>query len=95
MHTGSQRGGIRRFLVHWFRRETVNRALKVAGVVGPILTFINQYDVLLRLEFSYRFWMKVLLTFLVPYCVSSFSSAQAYMEQETRERGVRQESRIQ
>ena len=93
MNTGSQQGGARRFLVHWFRRETVNRALKIAGVVGPILTLINQYDVLLRLEFSLRFWMKVLLTFSVPYCVSSFSSARAYMDQEAREQGA--ESRVQ
>lgn len=95
MNQGFQRGGASRFLAHWFRRETVNRALKIAGVVGPILTLINQYDVLLRLEFSFRFWMKVLLTFSVPYCVSSFSSARAYMEQETRERGVSKESCVQ
>ena len=73
------------FLHYWFRRETVRRALTVAGIVGPILTVINQYDVLLRWELSLRFWMKVLLTFLVPYCVSSFSSARAYMEQDARE----------
>ncbi len=84
VNMGSQQGGARRFLAQWFRRETVNRALKIAGVVGPILTLINQYDVLLRLEFSFRFWMKVLLTFSVPYCVSSFSSARAYMEEEVR-----------
>lgn len=77
------------FLHYWFRRETVRRALTVAGIVGPILTVINQYDVLLRLEFSLRFWMKVLLTFLVPYCVSSFSSARAYMEQDARESALR------
>ena len=95
VNQGSQKGGARRFLVQWFRRETVNRALKIAGVVGPILTLINQYDVLLRLEFSLLFWIKVLLTFSVPYCVSSFSSARAYMEQERREQGVSKESHIQ
>ena len=93
MNTRSQKGDARRFLAQWFRRETVNRALTIAGVVGPILTLINQYDVLLRLEFSFRFWMKVLLTFSVPYCVSSFSSARAYMEQERRAQGA--ESRVQ
>jgi hypothetical protein len=95
VNTGFQQGGARRFLAHWFRREPVNRALKIAGVVGPILTLINQYDVLLRLEFSLRFWMKVGLTFLVPYCVSSFSSARAYMEQEACERGGNKENRVQ
>jgi hypothetical protein len=73
---------IRRFLYHWFRRETVLRAVKVAAVVGPILTVINQYDVLLSLDFSPRLFFKVSLTFLVPYSVSSFSSARAYMDGE-------------
>jgi hypothetical protein len=77
------------FIHYWFRRDTARRALTVAGIVGPLLTVINQYDVLLSLELSLRFWMKVLLTFLVPYCVSSFSSARAYMEQDARESGVR------
>jgi DNA-binding response OmpR family regulator len=81
------------FLHYWFRRETVRRALTVAGIVGPILTLINQYDVLLRGELSVRFWMKVLLTFLVPYCVSSFSSARAYMEHDARENALRGQPR--
>jgi hypothetical protein len=73
---------VREFLHHWFRRETVIRALKIAGVVGPILTVINQYDLLLSLDFSPRLFAKILLTFLVPYSVSSFSSARAYMDSE-------------
>jgi hypothetical protein len=88
----AQRENGQHFVHYWFRRETVRRALTVAGIVGPILTVINQYDVLWRLEFSLRVWLKVALTFLVPYCVSSFSSARAYMEQEARKRGLREES---
>lgn len=82
MTTGNQSGSGRRFLYHWFRRETVRRALKVAGIVGPILTVINQYDLLLNLDFSARLGFKIALTFLVPYSVSSYSSARAYMDQE-------------
>lgn len=74
---------IRWFFQHWFRRETVIRALKVAGVVGPILTAINQYDALLSRNFSARLCLQIFLTFLVPYGVSSFSSARAYMDSET------------
>jgi hypothetical protein len=73
---------VRRFLHFWFLRETVLRALRIACVVGPILTVINQYDLLLRGEFSLRLFSKILLTFAVPYSVSSFSSARAYMERE-------------
>jgi hypothetical protein len=72
-------------LYHWFRRETVTRALKVAGVIGPVLILINQHDVLWRMEFSTHLLAKILLTFLVPYSVSSFSSARAYMDSESRD----------
>ena len=83
MAAGNQFGGSRRFLYHWFRRETVWRALKVASIVGPILTVINQYDLLLNLDFSARLGFKIALTFLVPYSVSSYSSARAYMDKES------------
>ena len=73
---------MRKFLSYWFRRDTVLRAVKVAAVVGPILTVINQYDMLLSGNWSAKLVFKILLTFLVPYSVSSFSSARAYMEAE-------------
>ena len=72
----------RRFFLHWFRRETVTRGLAVACVVGPVLTVVNQYDVLIDLDFSARLWVKVGLTFLVPYSVASYASARAYMDRE-------------
>ena len=75
---------MRTFLHHWFRRETVLRAIKVAAVVGPILTLINQGDVLLNGPYSPRLFFKICLTFLVPYSVSSFSSARTYIENEQR-----------
>ena len=78
---------MRTFLHYWFRRETVLRAVKVAAVVGPILTVINQGDVLLNGPYSLRLFFKICLTFLVPYSVSSFSSARAYMEKE--QHGIR------
>lgn len=73
---------VRRFFHYWFLRETVRRALKVACIVGPILTAINQHDVLMRGELSLHLVFKILLTFVVPYSVSSFSSASAYLERE-------------
>jgi hypothetical protein len=73
---------VRRFIYYWFVKETVVRACKVAAIVGPILTVINQHDVLLHGPLSFHLFMKILLTFLVPYTVSSFSSARAYMDRE-------------
>ena len=79
----AQTRSARHFFHHWFRRETVTRAIKVACIVGPTLTLINQYNVLLNMYFSLRLFAKIGLTFLVPYSVSSFSSAQAYMDKKT------------
>ena len=73
---------MRKLFHYWFLRETVARGIKVAAIVGPILTIINQWDVLLNGQYSPRVFLKILLTFLVPYSVSSFSSARAYMEKE-------------
>jgi len=75
---------LRLFFKNFFRRETVLRAIKVALVVGPILIIINHHDVLLNLEFSNDLYFKCFLTFFVPYCVSAYSSAQAYCAEELR-----------
>ncbi len=71
-----------KFVKNWFRKETTARAIKVALVIGPILTIINQHDVILEGNFDYTFFYKLGLTFLVPYCVSAFSSAKAYGSME-------------
>jgi hypothetical protein len=76
--------GLRLFIKNFFRRETILRAIKVALVVGPILIIINHHDSLLQFEFSHRLYFKFMLTFLVPFCVSAYSSAQAYSAQELR-----------
>ena len=70
------------FLKNWFRRETTVRAVKVALIIGPILTIINQHDVILEGQFDFKFFYKLVLTFLVPYCVSAYSSAKAYGSME-------------
>lgn len=52
---------------------TMKRAVKVGAVVGSILVAINQADLLL-LGIMPPIW-KIVLTYLVPYSVSSYSSA--------------------
>ena len=66
------------FFKNFFRKETTNRAIKVALVVAPILIIINHHDAIMELKFTHLFFMKCALTFLVPYSVSAFSSARAY-----------------
>ena len=66
------------FIKNWVRKETTVRAIKFALIVGPILTIINQYDVILEGKFDFKFFYKMGLTFLVPYCVSACSSTMTY-----------------
>ena len=50
----------------------VRKALIIAAVVGPLLTVINQWEALSG-DGSLSVW-KMLLTFVVPFCVSIVSS---------------------
>ena len=54
-------------------KATVQRALRVAAVVGTILIAINQGDKILAGEFL-PLW-KLVLTYCVPYSVSTYSAA--------------------
>ena len=62
----------------WFlatRRSVVVRALKVCGVVGTLLVIINQGDTFLAgnpIDFG-----KLILTYFVPYGVSTYSAVAA------------------
>ena len=50
---------------------TAIRALKLALVVGTLLTIINQGDVLL--QGLSPDWLKLVLTYMVPYGVSTWT----------------------
>jgi len=63
------------FLSRWFERSNLLRALKVAIIIGTILTLINQGDQIWAGN-TPPVW-KVMLTYLVPYLVSSYAGAQA------------------
>ena len=57
-----------------FRRDIHLRAFKVAIVVGCILATINYGDAIFAQAMTTSSWLKVLLTFCVPYCVSWYSA---------------------
>ena len=59
------------------RPDVMRRALGYAVVVGAILISINHADALLRGELSPGRLLKMLLTAMVPYCVSTSSSVGA------------------
>jgi len=60
-----------------FEASVVRRAVKMMAVVGCILALINHGDALLASAMTATAWLKVALTFAVPYCVSTISSVQA------------------
>jgi hypothetical protein len=60
-----------------FESSVVRRALAYAVVVGAVLIAINHGDALVRGEFDARRALKMGLTVLVPYCVSTLSSVGA------------------
>jgi hypothetical protein len=70
---------LRLFLRCAVKRSTVLRAVSVAGVITPILTAINHWGELQAGASGAGLLGQIGLTFLVPYCVSTFSSARAEM----------------
>jgi len=60
-----------------FTKTVVRRALRYAVIVGAILIAINHGDALLRGRLETGGLLKMGLTVLVPYCVSTFSSVEA------------------
>ena len=69
--------GIGRWLAVARERAVVLRACKFALVVGTVLIAINHGDALLHGELDTRRLLKMGLTVLVPYVVSTLSSVGA------------------
>jgi hypothetical protein len=63
------------------RRDIVQRSLKVASIVGTILALINYWDRLIPYSLDYNAWIKIALTYCVPYCVSTYASVGATLAQ--------------
>ena len=63
-----------------FRRDVVRRSLRVSLTVGTILVVVNFYDRIPAGPFGGRELIKTMLTYLVPYCVSTWVSVGMIME---------------
>jgi hypothetical protein len=64
-------GNLRQALAICMRREHLRRTLRIALVVGIVLTLINQADVIIGGDATAITWMKVGLNFCVPFVVSN------------------------
>ena len=69
-HTWS-RGSVREALAICMRREHLRQTVKIALVVGTVLALINQSDVVLDGEATAGTWLKIGLTYCVPFVVSN------------------------
>ena len=60
-------------------RATLRRAIKVSMIVGTLLCLINQWEVIIA-GFVGVNWYKFGLTYMVPFCVSTYSTAASRMD---------------
>ncbi|MEP5729951.1 MAG: nitrate/nitrite transporter NrtS [Sulfitobacter sp.] len=67
-------------------KSVVKRAARIALIVGVILAIINHGDSLLQGNIDLNRMFKILLTFCVPYAVSTYSSCLAIRENNRTER---------
>ena len=62
-----------------FHRSTVNKAIIISLTVGTVLNLINQGDFIFQMQWEKISAFKVFLTYLTPFCVSTYSTATALM----------------
>jgi hypothetical protein len=58
-------------------KNNISTALLVAIVIGSVLNIINSYDVFIEGKFSAKIIIKIMLTYITPFCVSLYSSVKA------------------
>jgi hypothetical protein len=61
-------------------KTVVKRAIFSSVVVGIILNLINQYSVVVNFDLSQLNLTKFFLTFIVPYCVSTYTAVALQLE---------------
>ena len=52
-------------------RPHLRQTIRIALVVGTVLFVINQLDVVIRGAATPVVWLKIALTYVVPFCVSN------------------------
>ena len=68
--------------------HTLKKALKIAIVVGTILNIINQGDYILNMMFEKINYFKLILTYFVPFFVSTYTAININMRLKIGGRAV-------
>jgi hypothetical protein len=58
-------------------KKNITTALLVAVIVGTILNIINSYEVIMNGTFTGKNMLRIMLTYITPFCVSLYSSIKA------------------
>ena len=58
-------------------RKVLIPAIRIAVIVGTVLALINHGDKIFNMALSLNDCLKIILTYLVPYCVSTWSAVAA------------------
>ncbi len=66
-----------------FRKDVFFRAFKMALILGIVLAIINHGDHIFLGTMIVTNWIKILITFCVPFCVSTISSVLAIKEEQS------------
>jgi hypothetical protein len=69
-------GGWRAALAYVLRREHLRRTVRIALLVGIVLTTVNQLDVIVRGDATAITWIKCGTNFVVPFIVSNLGLLQ-------------------
>ena len=73
---------MKRFLAIASERDTVATSAKVALFVGSILALINYGDrIFLRSDMRAVDWVKLAVSYCVPYCVATYGAVRYAMRQ--------------
>lgn len=58
-------------------KKNIFTALLIATTVGSMLNLINSYDVFWEGKFTVKNIIRIVLTYITPFCVSLYSSIKA------------------
>jgi spore maturation protein SpmB len=61
----------------FMNKKNITTALLVAVIVGTVLNIINSYDVFVEGTFTGKNVIRIMLTYITPFCVSLYSSVKA------------------
>ena len=68
------------------KRSNLKNTITIALIVGTVLFTINQLDVVLRGEATRTVWLKIIITYFVPFMVSNIGILSVTRRKKNQER---------